>query len=132
MCMIPSQVYKSAALLINVIFLCKLQWQVLRLARPGNNKRFYSHDASMMSRCHDDDRIIAVQPMVICFSWEKQVSVAPKDVYRLSIVFFPHHYSLTLTVNKSPAVYIISPAPDRLRNENRGSVNRLAVGRLQL
>ena len=28
---------------------------------------------------NDDDRIIAVQPTVICFSWEKQVSVAPKD-----------------------------------------------------
>ena len=29
-----------------------------------------------MSRWHDDDRIIDVQPKVICFCWEKQVSVA--------------------------------------------------------
>ena len=59
-----------------------------------------------MSRLHDDDRIIAVQPMVICFSWEKQVSVAPKDVYRPSIFFFPYPYLLALAVNKSPEVYI--------------------------
>ena len=73
----------------------------------------------------NDDRIIAVQPMVICFSCEKQVSVAPKDVCRPSIFFFPHHYLLALAVNKSPAVYILSPALDRLWRENGGSVNRL-------
>ena len=76
----------------------------------SNDKRFFLHDESVMSRWHDDDRIIAVQPMVICFSWEKQVSIAPKDVYRLSIFFFPHHYPLALAVNKSPAVYILSCA----------------------
>ena len=75
------------------------------VSAPGDNKRCYSHDAIVMSRWHDDDRIIAVQPMVICFSWENQVSVAPKDVYRPSIFFFPHHYPLVLAVNKSPAVY---------------------------
>ena len=42
-----------------------------------------------MSRWQDDDKVIAVQSMVISFSWEKQVSVAPKDVYRPSIFFFP-------------------------------------------
>ena len=73
----------------------------------------------------NDDRIITVQPMVICYSGEKQVSVAPKDVYRPSIFFFPHHYPLALAVNKSPAVYILSPALDGLWRENRGSVNRL-------
>ena len=50
--------------------------------------------------------------MLICFSWEKQVSVAPKDVYSPSIFFFPLHYLLALAVNKSPAVYILSPALD--------------------
>ena len=44
-----------------------------------------------------------MQPMVICFSWEKQVLVASKDVYRPSIFFFPHPYPLALAVNKSPA-----------------------------
>ena len=63
--------------------------------------------------------------MVIWCSWEKQVSVAPKDVYRPSISFFPHHYPLALAVNKSPAVYILLPALDGLQRENRGSVNRL-------
>ena len=92
--------------------------------------RFYSHDASMMSRWHDDDRIIAVQPMVIYFSREKQVSVAPKDVYRPSIFFLSLHYPLTLAVNKSPAVYILSPDLDGLWRENRGSVNRLNLGRI--
>ena len=49
--------------------------------------------------------------MVICFFREKQVSVAPKDVYRPSIFFSPHNYPLALAaVNKSPAVYILSPA----------------------
>ena len=51
-----------------------------RLALLDNDKCFYSHDAGMMSHWHDDDRIITIQPMVICFSWEKQVSVAPKYV----------------------------------------------------
>ena len=37
-----------------------------------------------------DDKIITVQPMVICFSWENEVSVAPKDVYKPSIFFFPN------------------------------------------
>ena len=60
-----------------------------RLARRHNVKRFYWHDVSVMGRWHDDDRIITIQPMVICFSWEKQVSVAPKDVYRPSIFSSP-------------------------------------------
>ena len=42
-----------------------------------------------------------------------------------SIFFFPHHYILALAVNKSPAVYILSPALDGLWRENRRSVNRL-------
>ena len=84
----------------------------------------------MMSRWHDDDRIIAVQPKVICFSREKQVSVAPKDVYRPSIFFLSLHNPLTLAVNKSPAVYILSFALDGLRRENRGCVNRLNLGRI--
>ena len=44
--------------------------------------------------------------MVISFSWEKQVSVASKDVYRPCIFFFPYPYSLALAVNESPAVSI--------------------------
>ena len=39
--------------------------------------------------------------------------------------FFPHHYSLAVAINKSPAVYILSPGLDGLWRENRGSVNRL-------
>ena len=35
------------------------------------------------------------------------------------------NHPLALAVNKSPAVYILSPALDGLRRENRGSVNRL-------
>ena len=66
--------------------------------------------------------------MEICFSWEKQVSVAPKDVYRPSIFFFPHHYPLALAVNKSLAVYILSPMLKGVRRENKGSVNRLLLG----
>ena len=66
-----------------------------RLALLDNDKSsICSHDASVMSHWHDDDRKISIQPMVICFSWEKQVSVAPKDVYRPSIFFFPHNYPL--------------------------------------
>ena len=34
-------------------------------------------------------------------------------------------YTIALAVNKSPAVYILSPGLDRLWRENRGSVNRL-------
>ena len=83
-----------------------------KLARPGDDKRFYSQDASVMSRRHDDDRIIAVQPMVICFYWEKQVSVAPKHVYGPSIFFFPHPYPLALAVNKSPAVFCLVRSTD--------------------
>ena len=56
---------------------------------------------------------------------QKQVSVAPKDVYRPSIFFFPHPYFLALAVNKSLVVYILSRALDGLWRENRGSVNRL-------
>ena len=52
--------------------------------RPGDNRRFYSHDASVMSGWHDDDRIIAVQPMVICFSWEKQVSAQGPEEFRVN------------------------------------------------
>ena len=42
-----------------------------------------------------------------------------------SIFFFPHYYPLALAVNKSPAVYILSPTLDGLWRENRKSVNRL-------
>ena len=76
-----------------------------KLARPGDDKPFYLHDSSVMSRWHDDDRIIDVQPMVICFSWETQVLVAPKDVYKPSIFFFPQPYRLALTVNECPVVF---------------------------
>ena len=44
----------------------------------SRHKHFYSPDTSVMSRWHDDDGIMDVQPKVICFSWEKQVSVALK------------------------------------------------------
>ena len=37
-------------------------------------------------------------------------------------------YTIALAVNKSPAVYILSPGLDGLWRENRGSVNRLYVG----
>ena len=37
-------------------------------------------------------------------------------------------YPLALAVDKSPAVYILSPGLDGLCRENRGSVNRLYVG----
>ena len=46
--------------------------------------------------------------MVICFYWEKQVSVAPKDVYRPFIFFYP----LVLAVNKSPAVFCRARSKD--------------------
>ena len=49
--------------------------------------------------------IIDVQPMVICFSWEKHNPVAPKDVYRPSIFFFRHPYRVALAVNKSLVVF---------------------------
>ena len=43
-------------------------------------------------------------------------------------IFFPHPYPLALAVNKSPAVFIVlSRALDKLRKENRGSVDRLAL-----
>ena len=51
--------------------------------------------------------------MVICFSSEKQVLVAPKDVYRLSIFVFPHPYRLALAVSKSPAVFTSYHAPSK-------------------
>ena len=44
--------------------------------------------------------------------------------------FFLQHYPLALAVNKSPAVYILSPALDGLWRENRGSVNRPVEGGL--
>ena len=40
--------------------------------------------------------------MVICFFWEMQLSVAPKDAHRSSIFFFSHSHLLALSVNKSP------------------------------
>ena len=43
----------------------------------------------------------------------------------MSIFLFPHHYPLALAVNKSLAVYILSPVLDGLWRENRGSLNRL-------
>ena len=42
----------------------------------SRHKHSYLPDTSVMCRWHDDDRIIDVQPKVICFCWEKQVSVA--------------------------------------------------------
>ena len=50
--------------------------------------------------------------MVIFFYWEKQVSVAPKDVYKPSIFFFPHPYPLVLAVNKAPAVFCLARSTD--------------------
>ena len=44
---------------------------------------------------------------------------------KIKIFFFPHPYPLVLAVNKSPAVYSLSPALDGVWRENRGSVNRL-------
>ena len=41
--------------------------------------------------------------------------------------FFPHHYLLALAANKSPAIYNLSPAPDGLWRENRGSVASVAL-----
>ena len=84
-----------------------------KLAPPGDDKRFYSHDVSVMSRWHDDDRIIAVQPMVICCYCEEQVSVAPKDVCRLSIFFFLQSYPLVLAVNKSLAVFCLARSKEK-------------------
>ena len=90
--MTTSQVHKSAALSIDDILLCKLQFAIVSVA-VGDNKRFYSQDASAMSR------------------WQtKQVSVASKDVYG-------PHYLLALAVNKSPAVYILSRALDGLEEK---------------
>ena len=90
--MTTSQVHKSAALSMDDILLCKLQFAIVSVA-VGDNKRFYSQDASAMSR------------------WQtKQVSVAPKDVYG-------PHYLLALVVNKSPAVYILSRALDGLEEK---------------
>ena len=43
-----------------------------------------------------------------------------QELFHLSFLF-----SLALAVNKSPAVYILSPALAGLWRENRGSVNRL-------
>ena len=69
--------------------------------------------------------------MVICFSCEKQVSVAPRDVYRPSILFFqrtPLHWP---SIN--PLWFkFLSNALDRLWRENRGSVNRLGNYKLIL
>ena len=91
--MSTSQVHKSAALSIDDILLCKLQFAIVSVA-VGDNKRFYSQDASAMSR------------------WQKkQVSVAPKDVYG-------PHYLLELAVNKFPrGLYFITRAR-RTRREN--------------
>ena len=98
-----------------------------RLTRPGNDKRFYSRDTSVMSRWHikwwQDNHCSANGNLL--FRRKASFSCSPKDVYRPSIFFFPHHYPLALAVNKSPAVYILSPALDGLWRENRGSVNRL-------
>ena len=53
--------------------------------------------------------------MVICFSWEKQVSVAPKDVPTGRLFSSsPTTTPLALVVNKSPAVYILSLVLDGL------------------
>ena len=84
-----------------------------KLAPPGDDKRFYLHDVSVMSRWHDDDRIIAVQPMVICCYCEEQVSVAPKDVCRPSIFFFLQSYPLVLAVNKSLAVFCLARSKEK-------------------
>ena len=73
---------------------CNILLVSVAVSAPGDDKRCYSHDAIVMSRWQNDDRIIAVQPMVICFSREKQVSVASKDVYRPSTFFFPTPTSL--------------------------------------
>ena len=53
--------------------------------------------------------------------WERAWSVRKKNKFFL----FPHPYPLALAVSKSPVVYILSRALDRLWRENRGSVNRL-------
>ena len=82
-----------------------------KLAPPGDDKRFYSHDVSVMSRWHDDDRIIAVQPMVICCYCKEQVSVAPKDVC-----------TPLCWRSINPSRFFVSHA--RKRRENGGSVNR--------
>ena len=97
-----------------MLFLMQIKIVVVAASASLDDKRFYLHDGSVMSRWQDDDRIIAVQPMVICFSREKQVSVAHKDVYRPSIFFFPHLYPLAMVVNKSPAICILSNGLDGL------------------
>ena len=85
-----------------------------------------------MSRWHDDDRTIAVQPMVICFSWEEQGQLLPKmSTDRLFSSLQrppppPPPPTLALAIKKSTAVYILSPALDGLWREYRGSVNRLS------
>ena len=76
----------------------------------------------------DGDRAIAVQPMVICFSLEKQGQLLPKMSTDglFSSCPPPPSPPLALAVKKSPAVYILSPALDGLWREYRGSVNRLS------
>ena len=64
--------------------------------------------------------------LFVLFESAEKSSVAPKDVYRPSIFFFSHPYSLALAVmNKSSAVDILTRALDGLSRENSGSVNRL-------
>ena len=125
----PSQVQKSAVLSIDVIFFVQITIKIISVAFSESRQlqTLLLAWRERESHWHDGDRIIAVQPMVICFSWEKQLSVAPQNVYSVSIFFFPHYYPLALAVNKSPAVYILSPALEGLWKENRGSVNRLRL-----
>ena len=64
------------------------------------------------------------------FQKHRQVKWACKNEHRaqerkIKIFFFPHPYPLVLAVNKSPAVYSLSPTLDGVWRENRGSVNRL-------
>ena len=96
-------------------------WQDSRRSANGNLAFLYTSFGARLSR--GEMNSWRTNPKgrlwVIYFSWEKQVSVAPKDVPRRSIFLFPHPYPPALAVNKSPAVLITSA--EREVRDLRGS-----------
>ena len=125
--MTPSQVHKSAALSIDAFFLMQITIESFTVSASGQWQTL------LLTWCECDksltwwwqDNCLSANGNLLFLG--KARSVAPKDVYRPFIFFFPHNYPLVLVVNKSPAVYILSLVLDVLWRENRGSVNRLIV-----
>ena len=111
----PPKFTRSAKLIVLKRLCFAMQYKLTWHTPRGDNKRFDLHEARFILKSltwywHDYRRLAKV----ICFFWDRQVSVALKDLYRPYIFSFRHPQPLMLAMNKFPTAFIFIRALDHL------------------